>query len=389
MAEREFSNQNSISGERPSEAALRHEFPWAKIYSLEYPIKCEALDSVLQQVRNDQPRISSAVGTSLSPDFVGESSAAQEIRSLIDRVAPATANILISGESGTGKEVVARRIHAHSGRSGPFVAINCSAIPDSLLESELFGHVRGAFTGAASDRKGKFELADRGTLFLDEIGDMPLNMQVKLLRVLQERSIERIGGDQSISVDVRLLSATHRDLATMVEEGTFREDLFYRINVFPIEIPPLRERPDDIEPLLNEMIGRVRRQHGVSVRLSDESIELLCMYAWPGNTRELANVVERLAVHKPFGNVVPDDVSRALAADNQAGDNDDGDSSLPESATPPGGKESMDVRAHLGAVERQLIESALQRSDGVVARAAELLGVGRTTLVEKMKRLGL
>ena len=175
----------------------------------------------------------------------------------------------------------------------------------------------------------------------------------------------------------------------MVEQGSFREDLFYRINVFPIEIPPLRERPDDIEPLLNEMIGRVRRQHGVSVRLSDESIELLCMYAWPGNTRELANVVERLAVHKPFGNVVPDDVSRALAADNRPGENDDSDSSLPESATPPGGKESMDVRAHLGAVERQLIESALQRSDGVVARAAELLGVGRTTLVEKMKRLGL
>ena len=221
MAEREVNNQNGIGGEHPSEAALRHEFPWAKIYSLEYPIKCEALDSILQQVRNDQPRISSAVGTSLSPDFVGESSAAEEIRSLIDRVAPATANILITGESGTGKEVVARRIHAHSGRSGPFVAINCSAIPDSLLESELFGHVRGAFTGAASDRKGKFELADGGTLFLDEIGDMPLNMQVKLLRVLQERSIERIGGDRSIPVDVRLLSATHRDLACHGRAGQF------------------------------------------------------------------------------------------------------------------------------------------------------------------------
>ena len=302
---------------------------------------------------------------------------------MIERVAPASATVLITGESGTGKEVAARRLHALSGRRGQFTAINCSAIPDNLLESELFGHEKGAFTGAVARRQGKFELAQGGTVFLDEIGDMPLGMQVKLLRVLQERVIERIGGDRSIDVDVRVVAATHRDLPAMVAAGEFREDLYYRLNVFPIELPPLRDRPEDIEPLIDEMLRRIRHRHGISIRLATESVELLKRYAWPGNVRELAHVIERLSVQKPFGHVSPEEIPRnlspppereAAAAPSESADDD-------SSAA-----DTLDVRAHLGEVEQQLIRSALRRTDGVVARAAEMLGVGRTTLIEKMRR---
>jgi len=367
--------------------SLKKQFPWARIFALESPVDFEALERLLGEIASVSGDESSAADTAV-PDLIGMSPKIAEIRAMIERVAPTSATVLITGESGTGKEVVARRLHALSGRHGPFVAINCSAIPDNLLESELFGHEKGAFTGAVSDRQGKFELAAGGTVFLDEIGDMPLGMQVKLLRVLQERVMERVGGTRPLPVDVRVIAATHRDLQTRIEEGAFREDLFYRLNVFPVEIPPLRERPEDIEPLVAEMQRRVRREYGIAVELPAESIGLLEDYEWPGNVRELANVIERLAVQKPFGRIEPADLPAPWSGREPQSTNDSPPSALADILLAVDG-EGLDVRAHLSEVERQLIENALLRSDGVVARAAELLGVGRTTLVEKMRRLGL
>ncbi len=369
-------------------ADLQSRFPWAKIYSLKYPIEFEDLESLLGKLNAED---SESVADPAVPDLVGVSRDMQGIRRMIDQVAPTAATVLVSGESGTGKEVVARRIHALSGREGPFVAINCSAIPDNLLESELFGHEKGAFTGAVNRRIGKFEVAAGGTVFLDEIGDMPHGMQVKLLRVLQEKVVERVGGDASIPVDARVIAATHRDLPAQIEAGRFREDLYYRLSVFPIEITPLRDRPEDVQPLIREMIRRVRAERGVFVQLPDDSLGLLEAYAWPGNVRELANVIERLAVKKPFGRIKPADLPTPVRAD-AAGTSVVSASLYPASSdeSPAAfGSEDFDVKAHLTEVERQLIESALARSDGVVARAAELLGVGRTTLVEKMRRYGI
>ena len=232
--------------------------------------------------------------------LVGETEAVKQVRFLISQVAKTDANVLILGESGTGKEVVARNVHLLSKRnSGPFVPVNCGAIPGDLLESELFGHEKGAFTGAISARKGRFELAQGGTLFLDEIGDMPLQMQVKLLRVLQERSYERVGGTKAIQADVRIIAATHRNLETMIEDGKFREDLFYRLNVFPIENPSLHERADDIPLLLNELMRRVHEQSGSTAKFTERAIESLKAHAWPGNIRELANLVERMVIMFP------------------------------------------------------------------------------------------
>ena len=234
--------------------------------------------------------------------LVGNSRAMQGVRQLIQQVADSDANVLITGESGTGKEVVARNIHYHSGRRNkPFVPINCGAIPPDLLESELFGHEKGAFTGAINSRQGRFEMAHGGTLFLDEIGDMPLAMQVKLLRVLQERQFERVGGNRIISIDVRVISATHRNLEDAIKEERFREDLFYRLNVFPIEMPPLRDRLEDLPLLINELIARIEHEKRGSVRVSPASMMALCQYSWPGNVRELANLIERLAILYPYG----------------------------------------------------------------------------------------
>lgn len=383
---------DSSKGTPDDAKSLQERYPWATVYALDYPIRYDALDAVMTSLRQlDTHCVESAVVPSGGAvEFIGESEASCEIRSIADRVAATNATVLISGESGTGKEVIARRVHAKSARcNGPFIAINCSAIPDNLLESELFGHEKGAFTSAIAARQGKFEAAAGGTIFLDEIGDMPFGMQVKLLRVLQERTIERIGGIQPIAVDVRVIAASHRDLPAMVESGEFREDLFYRLNVFPIDIPPLRERPEDIESLMVEMIHRVRDVHGVTVRIPPESVRLLEAYRWPGNVRELANVVERLAVQRPFGSVDPDDVTRTLSDAREPSTQGGASVEMPNNAEAPDGDATLDVRAHLGAVEQQLIESALRKADGVVARAAELLGVGRTTLIEKMKRYGL
>ena len=320
-------------------------------------------------------------------EFIGASEASERIREIIARVAPSAATVLVTGESGTGKEVVASEIHRQSGREGRFVAVNCGAIPDDLLESELFGHEKGAFTGATSARAGRFEQADGGTLFLDEIGDMPAAMQVKLLRVLQERVVERVGGVKSVPVDVRVIAATHRDLAEAIRDGRFREDLYYRLNVVEIELPPLRERRSDVAPLLEEMVRRVQRRHDTDVRFSPEALELLVAHDWPGNVRELANLVERLMVLKPHGHILPVDLPVEISGLEPAAEPEPAATAAPVTVELP--EEGVDLKAHIAEVERRFIADALAQCDGVVAQAAKRLGMQRTTLVEKIKRYGL
>ncbi len=254
----------------------------------------EMYDQARERGRHREPN--------LFRSLVGTSRAIQHVRQMMQQVADTDASVLILGESGTGKEVVARNLHYHSKRrDGPFVPVNCGAIPAELLESELFGHEKGAFTGAITSRAGRFELANGGTLFLDEIGDMPLPMQVKLLRVLQERTFERVGSNKTQSVDVRIIAATHKNLESMIEVGSFREDLYYRLNVFPIEMAPLRERVEDIPLLMNELISRMEHEKRGSIRFNSAAIMSLCRHGWPGNVRELANLVERMAIMHPYG----------------------------------------------------------------------------------------
>ncbi|MHA5520059.1 transcriptional regulator FleQ, partial [Pseudomonas aeruginosa] len=327
----------------------------------------------------------------------------QQVRQMMQQVADTDASVLILGESGTGKEVVARNLHYHSKRrEGPFVPVNCGAIPAELLESELFGHEKGAFTGAITSRAGRFELANGGTLFLDEIGDMPLPMQVKLLRVLQERTFERVGSNKTQNVDVRIIAATHKNLEKMIEDGTFREDLYYRLNVFPIEMAPLRERVEDIALLLNELISRMEHEKRGSIRFNSAAIMSLCRHDWPGNVRELANLVERLAIMHPYGVIgvgeLPkkfrhvDDEDEQLASslreelEERAAIN----AGLPGMDAPamlPA--EGLDLKDYLANLEQGLIQQALDDAGGVVARAAERLRIRRTTLVEKMRKYGM
>ncbi|MGM0632644.1 MAG: sigma-54 dependent transcriptional regulator [Pseudomonadota bacterium] len=345
--------------------------------------------------------------------LVGRSDAIHRIRQVMGHVADTEVTVLITGESGTGKEVVARNLHANSPRAGkPFVPINCGAIPPDLLESELFGHEKGAFTGAITARVGRFELAEGGTLFLDEIGDMPLPMQVKLLRVLQEQTFERVGGTETRHCDVRILAATHRNLEKMIEEGTFRQDLFYRLNVFPMEMPALRERNEDIPFLLNELISRLENTGRGSVRFNSAAIRSLRQHPWPGNVRELANLVERMAILHPHEVVGVSDLPSNMRYEDEDGVGaleDDSEEMLrlgAESAPPVNGARprvtgnggrpthllpmrGLDLKEYLGNLEKDLIEQALEDSNGVVARAAERLHVRRTTLVEKMRKYGV
>ena len=337
--------------------------------------------------------------------LVGTSAAIQQIRTMMGQVANTEVSVLITGESGTGKEVVARNLHLNSSRAEkPFVPINCGAIARELLESELFGHEKGAFTGAISSRAGRFELADGGTLFLDEIGDMPLNMQVKILRVIQERSFERVGGVKTMETDVRILAATHRDLERLIELGEFRQDLYYRINVFPIEMPPLRERAEDVPLLLNELITIMETEQRGSVRFNSAAIAVLQQYSWPGNVRELANLVERMAILHPHGIVGANDLPANLTAvgdDKAAGtdtspavaapatnaeDNTTTTEGISRSLLPLNG---IDLKEYLANLEKNMIAQALDDSGGVVARAAERLQMRRTTLVERIKKYAL
>ena len=355
----------------------------------------EMYDQARERGRHREPN--------LFRSLVGTSRAIQHVRQMMQQVADTDASVLILGESGTGKEVVARNLHYHSKRrDAPFVPVNCGAIPAELLESELFGHEKGAFTGAITSRAGRFELANGGTLFLDEIGDMPLPMQVKLLRVLQERTFERVGSNKTQCADVRIIAATHKNLESMIEVGAFREDLYYRLNVFPIEMAPLRERVEDIPLLMNELISRMEHEKRGSIRFNSGAIMSLCRHAWPGNVRELANMVERMAIMHPYGVIgvaelpkkfryVDDDdeqLSDTLFSDMEervAINNNAPDFSVAAMLPPEG----LDLKDYLGGLEQGLIQQALDDANGIVARAAERLRIRRTTLVEKMRKYGM
>jgi sigma-54 specific flagellar transcriptional regulator A len=338
-------------------------------------------------------------GLQLFRSLVGTSRRVQSVRQLMEQVADKEVSVLITGESGTGKEVVARNLHYHSGRrERPFVPVNCGAIPAELLESELFGHEKGAFTGAITSRVGRFELAEGGTLFLDEIGDMPLSMQVKILRVLQERTFEKVGSNRTQTANVRVIAATHKHLEEMIGTGDFREDLYYRLNVFPIEMPALRERVEDIPLLINELIARMEKEKRGSLRLNSAAIMSLCRHEWPGNVRELANLVERLAIMHPFSVIGVQELPKKF----RYVDDFDENRPVEESGMPSGipglvGLDApallpvngIDLKDYLSNLEKQLIQQALDESGGVVARAAEKLRIRRTTLVEKVRKYGL
>ena len=397
------------------------EFPGA-LGSLRFPVKYPQLSNALQQatVYRGQHETRGDRQSDIR-NLVGNSRAMKNVQKMIEQVSDSETNVLILGESGTGKEVVARNLHHFSSRrEKPFVPVNCGAIPGELLESELFGHEKGAFTGAITTRKGRFEMAEGGTLFLDEIGDMPLPMQVKLLRVLQERTYERIGSNKTMTTNVRVIAATHRNLEEHITNGHFREDLFYRLNVFPIEMPALRERPEDIPLLINELITRVEHENRGTVRLTPAAIASLCRYPWQGNVRELANVIERLVILYPYGTVDFDDLPEKFqveggdlpeavatvieqspelepvkqpepkavqpkpavsSIDSQPNYEGNESDTLPE--------EGLDLKEHLANLEYLLIKQALDEADGVVAHAANKLKMRRTTLVEKMRKYGI
>jgi sigma-54 specific flagellar transcriptional regulator A len=338
-------------------------------------------------------------GLQLFRSLVGTSRKVHQVRQLMEQVADKDVSVLITGESGTGKEVVARNLHYHSSRRNkPFVPVNCGAIPAELLESELFGHEKGAFTGAITARVGRFEMAEGGTLFLDEIGDMPLNMQVKILRVLQERTFERVGSNRTQSADVRVIAATHKHLEDMIESGDFREDLYYRLNVFPIEMPALRERVEDIPLLINELISRMEKEKRGSLRMNSAAIMSLCRHDWPGNVRELANLVERLSIMHPYGVIGVQELPKKFRyVDDYDENRPVEDTGMPSGIPGLVGLDApallpvngIDLKDYLSNLEKQLIQQALDEAGGVVARAAEKLRIRRTTLVEKVRKYGL
>ena len=312
--------------------------------------------------------------------LVGRSVVMRDLFHLLETVAATSSTVLITGETGTGKELAARAIHHSSPRrANRFVAINCSAIPETLLEAELFGHVRGAFTGAVGTRQGRLEQAHKGTLFLDEIGTMSPALQAKLLRVLQEREFERVGDSHSIKIDVRVIAATHSDLTKMVSDGTFREDLFYRLNVIPVQLPPLRDRREDVPVLVQHFLKKLSAESGrETLTVSQEAMRRLMAYHWPGNVRQLENVVER-ALAFSHGRAQMDIQDLAPEIQNQPASTDPSDVWFPE--------EGLDFEKHMAAVGLSLIRRSLERTQGNKRQAAKLLNLKRTTLIEKLKRL--
>lgn len=310
-------------------------------------------------------------------NIIGISFPMQKVFELIEKVADTSATVLITGESGVGKELVARAIHYNSSRrDSPLVVVNCGAIPETLLESELFGYEKGAFTGATGTRYGRFELASGGSMFLDEIGDMSFNLQVKLLRVLQEKTFERVGGSKTINVDVRIIAATNRVLEDLVKEGKFREDLYYRLNVVPIHLPPLRERKQDIPLLLNYFLERSNKINGAEIEgFSEDAMSVLMEYDYPGNVRELQNLVERIVVLKKKGVIDIEDLPEKIYEEHQ------------KTAARLDIEQGYDTL--VSNFEKNLILQALQETNGVKSKAAQVLNINRTTLIEKMKRLGI
>lgn len=336
-------------------------------------------------------KLDAVAGAPLDHIVIGESEAICRIRELIRQVASSDVSVMITGPSGSGKEIVATALHHESQRHKQrFVAVNCGAIPRDLLESELFGHEKGSFTGAIAQRRGRFEDAHRGTLFLDEIGDMPADMQVKLLRVLETRQIERVGGSGPIDVDARIISATHQNLEEQIERGQFREDLFYRLGVFPIQLPPLKERPEDIAPLIKFFLRKMCAADTV-LGFTPGAMARLLTHEWRGNVRELRNVVERAIVLFPNMQINADQVDTLFRRRNS-------NAPTTQAVTEPSrsgaatvsceiGEAGFDLKQHLAEIERRYIEAALAKAEGVIADAARLLSMQRTTFIEKMKRL--
>ena len=312
-------------------------------------------------------------------NIIGSSPAMKLVFDRMNRIVKTDSAVLVSGESGTGKELVARALHYNGTRKDkPFIAVNCSAIPEALLESELFGHVRGAFTGAIKDKPGKFEAANHGTIFLDEIGTLPLHLQAKLLRVLQEHEVERVGSNKTLKLHVRVISATNSELENMVKRGEFREDLYYRLNVIPLHLPPLRERQQDIIHLTTFFLEKQCRLMGrTPCSITRQALEALERYSWPGNVRELENMIERMIVLTDASVITLEDVPSIIIGEKQAGEF--------FNISMPG--EGMDLVETISRIEQSLIKQALDSAAGVKARAAALLGINRTTLVEKIKRL--
>jgi transcriptional regulator with GAF, ATPase, and Fis domain len=320
---------------------------------------------------------SSSMASVISPSFIGEHPLMQKIYAIVERVASTDATVLISGESGTGKELVARAIHTLSSRAArPFVPVNCAAIPEELLESELFGHIRGAFTGATSSRAGMFQLADSGTILLDEVGEMSLSLQAKLLRVLQNKEIRPVGADLPLVVNVRVVASTNKDLVSEVEKGSFREDLFYRLRVIPIHLPPLRARRSDIPLLVRHLLEKNNRKYEVSVQLAAEAMVYLWEYDWPGNVRELENLIEQMVILSDGNHIGPEDLSphvRSFISEKR----------FPQPMLSNGG---ISLQQAMEQFEYRLIDEALQRAKGNKTAAAQLLGLKRTTLVAKLRR---
>jgi DNA-binding NtrC family response regulator len=332
------------------------------------------------RLREENRSLREALGQKYShPNIVAISPKMQEVLATVERVAPTNSTVLLGGESGVGKDLIARAIHEKSRRaSGPFVKINSTAIPENLLESELFGYEKGAFTGATGSKPGKFELADKGTLFLDEIGDVPPAIQVKLLRVLQEREFERLGGTRTIKVDVRLLAATNRDLRAALEDGTFREDLYYRLNVVPIDIPPLREHKEDIPGLANLFLARFTKESGRPgpiTGISSAAMQLLSGHYWPGNVRELQNVIERACALASGGQLEASDI-QLDSPRNRSNGASDRDRFLPDGMT-------------LDQWEDEMIREALKRAGGNKSQAARLLGLSRNALRYRLSKIGI
>jgi DNA-binding NtrC family response regulator len=340
------------------------------------PFSVDELESLVERAlatRGDG--VAPPEGRASPEGVVAASEAMKKVVALVGQVADAPTTVLVTGETGVGKEVVARLLHERSMRKGrPFVAVNCAAIPGELLEAELFGAARGAYTGAVKDRPGKLEVADGGTLFLDEIGDMPTALQPKLLRVLQEGSIERLGSNRTRTVDVRIVAATHQDLSRLVREGRFREDLFYRINVFPIHVAPLRERPEDVEALATEALAQFGARLGVRPSLAPAAVQQLLAYRWPGNVRELRNVLER-AVLLSGGEII-----RSIEMPGEGPDARGEDA---------GGDRVLPLSDAVARAERSAIQAALARTGDNKAQAARLLGVSVRTLFYKLEKLGL
>ncbi len=324
---------------------------------------------ILAELQEENRRLQNSTQSTLLSKIITQDSEMQRVNRVVEKVAPTTATILLRGESGTGKELVARALHGLSPRAKErYVAINCAAIPEALLESELFGHEKGAFTGAAKQTQGKVEMAHKGTLFLDEIGDLPLALQSKLLRFLQERVIERVGGREEIPVDVRIICATHQDLKAMIQQGTFREDLYYRLAEIAVEIPPLRNRPGDASLLAHAFVRRfTEEQHHNTITLSPEAIAAIEEYEWPGNVRELENCIKRAVIMADGASISARDLD--LKTD--------------------GTESHLNLRQVRDEAEKKAVNHALARADGNVSKAAEVLGISRPTLYELMERFGL